>query len=241
MARSLGKVIALALFLSWPGASLRRLRHFELSFVLLWAAVPLSAADLHFSHWLHLTKAAAECSDCHSSVTTSTLATDRNIPSEENCFVCHDGKNAGKPDMSGLATWQTAERSYRFNHQLHLELGNVAPLLAAAIDGGSYLGRGEGIRSDLYTEDSCRACHRGMRDADLASDAHLPYMADCLVCHSEIDNPFSCAKCHLEGAKLKPADHTTDFVDSHASGKVALDKSTCLPCHGTNFTCKGCH
>ena len=67
-------------------------------------------------------------------------------------------------------------------------------------------------------------------------------MADCLVCHNKIDNPFSCEKCHTAPAvQLKPPSHTADYVDTHSSGKLQLDKPSCVICHGKEFTCLGCH
>jgi hypothetical protein len=66
-------------------------------------------------------------------------------------------------------------------------------------------------------------------------------MADCLVCHSQIDPPFSCEFCHAPGDHLKPVSHTPDFIDTHTSGKLKLDKSSCAVCHGRTFTCQGCH
>jgi hypothetical protein len=41
--------------------------------------------------------------------------------------------------------------------------------------------------------------------------------------------------------KLKPAFHTPDYIDTHSSGKLKLDKPSCVICHGVNFTCLGCH
>ena len=42
-------------------------------------------------------------------------------------------------------------------------LGNLSPILAAAIDGGAYLGDGAAVRPDLQGADRCGACHRGSR------------------------------------------------------------------------------
>ena len=155
--------------------------------------------------------------------------------------MCHDGGGATPVDTTGVDERKIESRSYRFNHQFHLQLGNVAPLIAAAIDNGTYLGKAGDAREQLDTNDACQACHRGVEETDIATAAHLPHMPDCLVCHSEVDNPFSCEKCHLEGVELRPADHTRTFVDLHPTGKLGLDKQTCLPCHGRNFACMGCH
>ena len=211
---------------------------------ILWAqsaaTVASPAAELRFSHQLHL-QAGATCANCHTTASTSTAATDSNLPTKRECNVCHDGSAVRPVDTAALSEIATAKRSYRFNHEFHLKLGNVAPALAAALDGGTYLGKATGIREYLDGANTCQACHRGLEETELASKANLPQMSDCLVCHSEIDNPFSCEKCHLEGVELRPADHTRTFVDQHSTGKIQLDKASCLPCHGTNFACMGCH
>jgi hypothetical protein len=201
----------------------------------------LEGADRNFSHQLHLGKAAATCVDCHVSTPASTAAVERNLPSAAQCAACHDGEKARKVDASWLTEEPAGERTYRFNHQFHLQMGNVAPILAAAIDSGAYLGRHEDRHHHMNQENACEACHRGLRETNLAGKENLPAMADCLVCHSKVDNPFSCSKCHLEGVSLRPASHTRDFVDLHATGKLGLDRQTCLPCHGRTFTCMGCH
>lgn len=120
-------------------------------------------------------------------------------------------------------------------------MGNIAPVLAAAIDSGKYLSPPGGIRRDLNTANACVPCHRGLERAGWASKVNLPQMADCLVCHSQIEPPYSCEKCHLETASLKPASHTPDYVDVHSSKKAQLDKQSCRICHGVNFRCMGCH
>ncbi len=207
-----------------------------------WIWPPIAeAAGRNFSHHLHLGKVGATCVDCHVSTPASTAATDRNLPSPAQCAACHDGKKARPVDASWLAQEAAGERTFRFNHQFHLQMGNVAPVIAAAIAAGSYLGRHDDSHHHMNVENACEGCHRGLRETNLAGAENLPRMADCLVCHSRVDNPFSCSKCHLEGVNLRPASHTRDFVDLHATGRLNLDRTTCLPCHGRNFTCMGCH
>jgi hypothetical protein len=77
--------------------------------------------------------------------------------------------------------------------------------------------------------------------SDEVSIAAFPRMADCLVCHNQIDPPFSCVKCHDEGANLKPASHTPDFLDRHTKKGTIQERETCAVCHGRQFTCLGCH
>src|SRR3984885_3699320 len=80
-----------------------------------------------------------------------------------------------------------------FSHAKHLKLGNVAPVIAAAIDSGIYLGQnGAKIRPLLNSGNACLACHRGLEESEAVSRTNMPQMADCLVCHNQIDLPDSC-------------------------------------------------
>jgi predicted CXXCH cytochrome family protein len=219
---------------------LRRLLLLLIAAVCLGAAAANAQAD-RFSHQLHLGKVGLTCTTCHASAETSEAATDRNLPQPETCMSCHDGGAAPEIDVSWLAAEPIEERTFRFNHQFHLQMGNPAPVILAAIEDGKYYGYHHYEKSALETGSACQACHRGLEETTLAGKANLPQMADCLACHNKVDNPFSCEKCHLDGVDLKPADHTADFIDRHSSRKMKMDKTTCLPCHGRNFGCMGCH
>ena len=192
-------------------------------------------ASPDFSHPVHLELGLA-CAHCHAGAATSRRAGDQIFPQPAVCLSCHAAGKSTPLDPAQLH-WTAPERSYRFDHAFHVRLGDLAPLLATAIDDGKYFGSPR-IRPLLEQAEDCTACHRGL---DAGEATPLPAMSDCLVCHSEIDNPFSCGTCHLEGVNLRPADHTPEFADLHGTGKIQLDKASCLPCHGTNFECRGCH
>jgi len=154
------------------------------------------------------------------------------LRSGARCLDCHPAI------ASSTTAARPGPRGVRFNHKLHLAFGNVAPLIAGAVRSKKYLGP----PPRLGGEEACQACHRGLDQVVEATPANFPHMADCLVCHSKIDNPFSCEKCHtIPAIKLKPAFHTPDYMDTHSSGKLKLDKPSCVICHGVNFTCLGCH
>jgi hypothetical protein len=197
-----------------------------------------SAADAPsvstFSHQVHL-KLKLACATCHASALTSTKLSDNNLPDKKVCARCHaDGRT---PRTGPSPVWLTG-----FNHQQHLKLGNVAKVLAAAIDSGKHLSPDTSHRRFLDTNNACVACHRGLEEADVITKAHFPLMADCLVCHSKIEPPFSCETCHEPGPRLKPASHVPDFIDLHSAGKLkAEEKQSCAVCHGRNFRCMGCH
>jgi hypothetical protein len=128
-----------------------------------------------------------------------------------------------------------------FSHKAHLKLGNIAPVIAAAIDKGTYLSPPGDLRSRLNTTNPCLACHHGIEDSGGKIASNFLSMADCLVCHNKVDPPDSCAFCHLAGSKLRPANHTADFLEAHSRTNANLDMKTCAVCHGRKFTCMGCH
>jgi hypothetical protein len=195
------------------------------------AFVALVASAAPFSHRVHL-KLKPDCTSCHTSVTHSTRVEDNNLPSAVACKPCHEGVTIPPPPQTLLA---------HFSHEKHLQLGNVAPILAKAIDKGQYLSPPGDIRSQLNGTNPCLACHRGMDTSDAVSRVNMPQMADCLVCHSKIELPFSCEECHGAGAKLRPADHPPEYLESHSRPDARFDKTTCTVCHGRRFRCLGCH
>jgi len=192
-----------------------------------------------FSHRIHL-RQGLDCTFCHTAAPGSATVNDNLLPGKQVCLNCHEDADVPprRPD-TGPA------RLTSFSHVLHLRMGDVAPFLAAAIDKHNYFEPpGEGarwVRGHLDTKNPCEACHRGLEESDQVARTALPQMADCLVCHTQIDAPFSCEDCHTKNAALKPASHTEHFVDAHSSGKLKLDKTTCAICHGRAFTCMGCH
>ena len=204
-------------------------------------AAPLVAQDWAFPHQPHLAMG-LDCGTCHSEAADSSEAGDNLLPESALCEVCHNGQTAPAIDVAPLAARTTEARTFRFNHAFHLGLGEIAPLIADAIDTGNYFGKPGDARRFLDNASSCSACHRGLEEStEVLVGAHMPQMADCIVCHTKVDNPFSCPECHIEGANLRPPDHTREFIDTHSTGKAGLDKISCQPCHGRDFGCMGCH
>ena len=188
-----------------------------------------------FSHQVHL-QLRPDCGSCHAAAASSTSPADSLMPRPDVCRSCHQPTPAIKqPPVT---------RVVKFSHAQHGRLGNVAPLLASAIDSKTYLTLpAEAIRRTLGTKNACAACHHGIEESDEVSRANMPQMADCLVCHNKIENPFSCEQCHTPGPHLRPNTHTPAFLEEHNSTamKGKLDKSTCAVCHGRQFLCMGCH
>jgi hypothetical protein len=185
-----------------------------------------------FSHRLHL-KLKAECTVCHAGAPSSAKAADNLLPMAEMCAECHESVSIKQP-AARLVT--------KFNHQLHVKLGNIAPVIAAAIKSKAYLSDPGDVLAHLNTKNACTACHRGLETSEAVTPAAFPKMADCLVCHNKIQPPFSCEKCHATGVELRPASHLdTKFFDLHSSGKMQFDRASCAVCHGRQFNCLGCH
>lgn len=198
-----------------------------------WGAAPSVAAPAPFPHRIHLAQG-LECVECHTAATSSTKVEDNLLPQKRVCLACHEDAEVSIPPPP-------ATRLSKFSHALHLKMGSAAPFIADAIDHQRYLQPPDDIRRHLPGKSPCQACHRGLEESDQVTRAALPQMADCLVCHTQIDPPFSCEDCHGKDDHLKPPNHTERFMDAHSSGKLHLDKTTCAVCHGRTFTCMGCH
>ncbi len=194
----------------------------------LLACTSLSAAP--FSHRDHLRlKANLTCVTCHVKAASSTSAQDNLLPSPEVCLTCHQAKINPPP----------AIKVTKFSHQQHLKMGNIAPVIAKAIDTGQYLAAPGDTRRWLDTKNQCEACHRGLEESEKVSAENMPRMADCLVCHNKIDPPYSCETCHTDIKALTPASHNEQWIDTHSDAKI--EKQSCAGCHGRRFHCQGCH
>ncbi len=200
---------------------------------LLQGLIVFAAWGADFSHPLHL-KLKPDCLSCHTGAAASTKLEDNLLPAAEACAGCHKEVSIKRP---------RAVRLVKFDHAFHVRMGNIAPLLLAAVKGGTYLEDPlpAALRPKLEAAQSaCTSCHRGLAESTATGPEHFPHMADCLVCHNKIDPPFSCETCHGADKALKPATHTNDFLDTH-NRKGSIAKTGCSNCHGRKFTCLGCH
>jgi hypothetical protein len=184
-----------------------------------------------FSHKLHL-QLVRQCADCHVSASSSVSPAENLLPPASVCKPCHASPEIRAPRVAPVI---------HFSHVQHLKLGNVARVIASAIDKKTYLSDPDDIRAHLESTNPCLACHRGIDTEDRPAASDMPQMADCLVCHTQIDPPFSCEKCHdPKWPGLQPANHhAADFEDKHST--KAIPKQGCTVCHGRTFTCMGCH
>jgi len=185
------------------------LKFFIYAGFLLSAGAAAAQNERPFSHRIHL-KLKPDCAGCHASVVKSKRVEDNNLPDKAVCLPCHKNaivtKHAAKKPAATLLA--------HFDHEKHLKLGNIAPVIAAAIDSKQYFSPAGSIRRHLNTANACAACHRGLEESDAVTHSALPQMADCLVCHNKIDPPFSCEFCHSKNANLKPASLTRERMRS---------------------------
>lgn len=203
--------------------------------VILWGAASAWAAA-PFSHKLHLGMGVG-CTTCHAAAPASTKPTDDLLPRPEACKDCH-----GAVPAVANTHIRGAVPVVHFSHAVHLKMGNLAPMLARAINKRNYLQPSDDVRKFLDTKNACEACHRGLEQSDEVTAAALPKMADCLVCHVKIQPPWSCEDCHVRSDALKPATHKQpEFFDTHSKGAFRAQRTTCAVCHGREFTCMGCH
>ncbi|MBI4509285.1 MAG: cytochrome C [Deltaproteobacteria bacterium] len=210
---------------------------------------PVQSIPLSFSHADHLGQDKMDCAFCHEDAPGSTRASDKLIPKEETCEVCHEierdkpGKEVapGKPDAKcsschpgwdgvGMPPRVTIPvPNLKFNHKLHAD---------------------RKIR--------CQECHGDLlaKGVGLATRENLPRMSLCLKCHDSRTAPSQCTTCHVtdvagqirtsfpEGT-LVPSGvlmgdaHDAVWRTEHA--RVAVGKSRyCESCHRAEF-CVGCH
>src|ERR1035438_7162676 len=100
------------------------------------------------------------CAECHTAAAASTSVRDNLLPSKQVCLSCH--QEAELPVIPN----KPATLVNQFSHGLHLKMGNVAPILAKAIDKKNYLQSPDDIRRHLNTGNPCQACHRGLEESD---------------------------------------------------------------------------
>jgi hypothetical protein len=108
-----------------------------------------------FSHKLHL-KLKPQCASCHTAAVSSQKPSDNLLPATSVCRECHEQPPAIKAPQPTLVI--------HFSHAVHAKLGNVAPVIAAAIDSKAYLSLpADAIRKQLGTKNACAACHHGIQ------------------------------------------------------------------------------
>ena len=109
--------------------------------LIAWGVTWGTALGAPFSHKLHLSLE-LECTTCHAAAAASAKASDNLLPARTVCLQCHEDARIPAPPATRVAF---------FSHAQHLKMGNLAPILAAAIDQKTYLQPPGDIRRHLNT------------------------------------------------------------------------------------------
>lgn len=193
------------------------------------------------------------CTRCHAEASTSDAASDFLIPRERSCLPCHAAqtdRDEQRPDTCGVC---------------HVGFTGRAPDAAAsALVAESRFPQARlRFSHRAHGSATCESCHRGVRDARVATRSHLPTMRQCLSCHHVAGlsagtegRDATCATCHLstpsgqlrthypEGDLTPPAwmagmEHDHEWLVRHRW--VGADSGPmCAQCH-TESECADCH
>ena len=226
----------------------------------LWAAVlggftsapEVAAQDISFPHEKH-SVFFAECSACHSGVTSEEPG--EAYPEFATCGACHDGATA--PAIQ----WEPPEpraSSLRFTHSVH-DFGCETCHLPQGADHLEALSIPQpetclgchAPETSHQEAQQCGFCHAQVSDIRLTEQGRTPPFhgesfklshgaaasagqPDCTSCHTE----NTCTQCHdgLGSSEF----HPINFLASHgpeAYGRV----SDCGTCHNTEAFCRECH
>lgn len=172
-------------------------------------------SDIIFSHSFHVGEQEIECEMCHIEISSSQKATDRNMPTMDECAACHDveddetcgmcHRNVDEPEAIPEIT-----RAIAFNHAGHLE-------------------------HDLQ----CRHCHGDVADTETLSSANFPDKPLCMDCHDNRNASSECVLCH-EGRVSLLDIHPNDWKHQHGD-LAAADRAWCTACHREQNSCLECH
>jgi len=185
--------------------------------LLLYGGLVVPKSELIFSHLLHVGDMEINCADCHTAIPASDQATDKNIPTHNECGECHDDaiENDGcsmchvKPDK--IVPLQSFEWKIIFSHNKHLS-----------------------------RELDCVDCHRGVEKAVTLTDKNMPEMATCTSCHNGRMAPVTCSLCHSNPDEIKRMSHPAGWKHSHKY-EASQNDATCRTCHPDSDYCLDCH
>ncbi|MFQ6104579.1 MAG: cytochrome c3 family protein [Candidatus Glassbacteria bacterium] len=173
--------------------------------------------DIIFSHNKHVGTRSIGCTFCHETVEKSISSADKNLPTMERCFVCHNGQTAPvdcdlchRSPEEPLALENPA-REIIFSHLNHL-------------------------KRDL----GCEKCHKAVSLAEEMTQNQFPDMWTCMECHDGIKAPSECALCHTESERVKRQFHAGGWEHRHKF-QGTQEPERCRLCHVTDQTCEECH
>ncbi len=157
------------------------------------------------------------CTECHTSVETSTLSSDNNLAKMEACYECHDKKSTEcsmchVEPREPYSSFANPKRELMFNHQKHVKELNIA----------------------------CETCHADITKKDYANVRTLPAMETCSGCHNGVKASDDCQLCHTDIRFIRPANHESGFLRTHKQLVAVSSDANCLMCH-SQTSCQECH
>jgi Cytochrome c7 and related cytochrome c len=192
---------------------------------------------IKFSHSKHINDVGAACTDCHTTVTTSTNTTDYLLPTMATCYSCHDQSSTKcefchtSADSTTYQDLVQAPSPVHFSHERHAGTLKL----------------------------KCETCHQGLDKVDYSKNAPnegLPLMEQCTVCHGQgetnftakkVDHPITaapgaCETCHKDLTDLVPQSHEqVNWMKEHKNFvNMSGPQNDCKSCH-TPATCQECH
>lgn len=179
------------------------------------ARLLVPTGDIICNHEFHVTEMEVECESCHPDITSSTKASDKNLPTMENCGDCHDVEDDENCGMCHRDTDEPLElanppRPINFNHKVHLD-----------------------------NKVNCTLCHGAVAATEKLTEKNMPKMAVCMNCHDGNRASSECALCHGTRLTLKDL-HPGDWRHQH--GEIATFKRDyCVSCHKKESYCVDCH
>lgn len=181
----------------------------------LFTQVLAQEVELIFSHKYHISEIETSCADCHAPAKDSKLSTDNLLPDMETCFTCHDSEGectlCHKDPDNAVAYPRIEKYIAYFPHALHLQ-----------------------------KEQNCEACHPDVAKSENIFDKHLPAMAACTQCHTDLADENYCGQCHASSENLRPTDHKNSLWLTQHGPTSYCESNNCQACH-TNRYCLECH
>ena len=172
-------------------------------------------SDIIFSHQFHVEEQELECEACHLDIAASELSLDKNMPTMDECAVCHDVED---DDLCGSCHKNVdepmaipdPEREIIFSHRLHIELNT-----------------------------ECAFCHSDIASSDTPSDRYMPTKPICFSCHDDKKATRKCQACHSSGISVSDI-HPSGWKNIHGT-EASVREDYCAKCHADNNFCIDCH
>jgi len=183
-----------------------------------------SASGRIFSHKIHVTDQALECSTCHTKAEKEDHA---GMPAGlKKCMVCHEGGDEEKPENRKLAAlvgekpeWSNVTampEDVKFSHKRHVTDAKVA----------------------------CNECHKGIESSTGITDEVALNMDTCMDCHTKKNASNECSTCHTSTRlETPPPNHRLNWKQNHGPVMRTADDgfgNKCSLCH-TQESCEACH